>query len=373
MTQYPSVGLKIGQITDIARKSISFRSSVKLENGFRIRIRTENDDQQLYVKMENFRFDGNVYQVQADLFGKIAKGDDVLLVRIKTQSFSSRLGNEHALPELKKLTVSKQELIQNLQIKSVSQTKQSLFVRIGAPEWIAKLRFEDYDGVILSFKRSDWTRFDLSMPILKQNTQKVRIEFPKFIAENQLDFYRDLAEKLVSEGFSHFILSHLSQKMLIPAEAKISTNENVYVLNDATAKMLNDEKVDEFVYPFENDLENLLSMRNKQGIVPLYYYPELFYSRMPVKIEQQTNLFADETNKKFRRVIKDGITIVYPTIPVALFHYRQLLEKNGFSRFLIDYTGEIINSNVVKRVLKKYQNSESVNPSSNFNFKLGLK
>lgn len=373
ITDDPSIGLIVGQVTDIDRKSITFQSSVKLEVGYRLRIRKENDDQQLYVKMEDFRCDGNVYQVPADLYGKIAKGDDVLIVRIKTQSFSSRLGNENSLPELKKMIVRKQEVIQNLQIKSVNQANPMLFVRIGAPEWITKLRFEDYDSVIFSFKRSDWINFDPNTPILQQHKSKIRIELPKFISESQLDFFRELSEKLVFSGFDHFIISHLSQKMLLPAKAKISTNENVYVLNDAAAKMLNDENVADFVYPFENDLDNLLSMRNKQGIVPLYYYPELFYSRMPVNIDQQSSLFADENNKKFRKAVKDGITVVYPTIPVALFHYRELLEKNGFNRFLIDYSGETINSNVVKRVLKKYLNNEAIHPSSNFNFKLGLK
>ena len=373
ITDDPSVGIIIGQVTAIDRKSISFQSSVKLEAGYRIRIRKETDGQQLYVKIDDFRFDGNVYQVPADLYGKITKGDDVLLVRIKTQSFSSRLGNEHSLQELRKPIVRKQEIIRNLQINSQNQNKTMLFVRIVGAEWIGKLRFDDYDAVILSFKRSDWEKFDFQTSVLQQNKSKIRIELPKFISENQLDFYRELAAKLVSTGFDHFSISHLSQKMLIPATAKVSCNENVYVLNDAAAKMLNDEKVVEFVYPFENDLDNLLSMSNKQGIVPLYFYPELFYSRMPVKVNQGSSLFADENNKKFRTTIKDGITIVYPSIPVSLFHYRAQLEKNGFSRFLIDYSGETINSNVVKRILKKYLSNEAIHPSSNFNFKLGLK
>jgi len=137
--------------------------------------------------------------------------------------------------------------------------------------------------------------------------------------------------------------------------------------------MLHNENICGFVYPFENDLDNLVSMSNKQGIVPLYFHPQLFYSRMPVKINAESNLIADEDNKKFRVVVKDGNTIVYPTIPVALFHYRNQLEKNGFKRFLIDYSGETINSNVVKRILKKFIDGEPINPSSNFNFKLGLK
>jgi putative protease len=373
ITDDPSVGILIGKIISFDRKSITFRSSVKLEPGYRIRIRKENDDQQLYVKMENFSIRDNAYTVPADLSGKVACGDEVLLVRIKTGNFSSRLGNEQTLQSLKKQIFRKQEVLGNLRINSGNTQKPMLLVRIGSPDWLAKLRFDDYDAVILSWKRSDWEKFDVQNAILQQNKAKIRIELPKFISENQLDFYRELAEKMVDGGFNHFMLSHLSQKRLLPPQVRISCNENVYVLNDASAKMLNDEKIAEFTYPFENDLENLLSMSNKQGIVPLYFYPELFYSRMPVRLNPKSGLFADENNKKFRITTKDGITIVYPTIPVSLFHYREQLEKRGFNRFLIDYSGELINSNVVKRILQKYLTNESIYPSSNFNFKLGLK
>lgn len=373
ITDDPSIGIRIGQITEVGRKTISFTSSEKLEEGYRIRIRNANDDEQLYVKIENFSLNGAVYQVSADLSGKIAKGNDVLLVRVKTQSFSSRLGNVNFLPELKKIPLKKQEIRRGLQIEGSKPLKPMLLVRIGSPEWLPKLRFDDYDAVILSYKRSDWEKFDPNSPVHQQNKQKIRIELPKFISEKHLDFYRNLAAKLFSAGFNQFFISQLSQKILLPQGARISCNENVYVLNDASARMLHDEKIAEFTYPLENDLDNLLSMSNKQGIVPLYFYPELFYSRMPVKINQENSLFADESNKKFRVSVKDGITIVHPSIPVALFHYRTQLEKNGFNRFLIDYSGEIMTANVVKRILKKFLDSEAVQPSSNFNFKLGLK
>ena len=373
ITTDPTIGILVGQILEVGQKTITFQSSVQLEVGYRIRVRKANDDQQLYVKIENFTQKGTVYQVPAEISQQVSKGDDVILVRVKTQSFSSRLGNTNALPELKRQPIKKQEIRKSLQIDENKTQKPMLLVRIGSPEWLVKLRFDDYDAVILSYKRSDWEKFDANLAIHQQNRQKIRIELPKFISENQLDFYRNLASKLFASGFNHFFISHISQKLLLPSGAKVSCNENVYVLNDATAKLLHEEKVNEFCYPLENDLDNLLSMVNKQGIVPLYFYPELFYSRMPVRVGQENNLFADETNKKFRIAVKDGITTVYPTIPVALFHYRNQLENIGFNRFLIDYSGETISANVVKRILKKYLDRESINPSSNFNFKLGLK
>lgn len=372
ITDDPSTGKLIGQITEVARKTISFESSLKLNEGYRLRIRNKNEDEQLYIKMENFNSNGNLYHLPTDLSGKIKKGDDVLLVRLKTQSFSSRLGNINTLPELKTASVNRKEIKNSLLVAS-KPLKPMLLVRIGSPDWITKLRFEDYDAVILSFKKSEWESFDPNDTIFQANRQKIRIELPKFISENSLGFYRNLAAKLAASGFNQFFISHLSQKMLLPKGAKVSCNENVYILNDAAAKVLYDEQIIEYVYPQENDLENLLSMKNKQGIVPLYFYPELFYSRMPVKPQHESKLFADENNKKFRIEVKDGITIVYPTIPVALFCYRNQLYKSGFNRFLIDYSGEIITANVVKRVLKKFIQAEAVQPSTSFNFKLGLK
>jgi putative protease len=372
ITDDPSTGKLIGKIAEVTKEAISFQSSVPLGDGYRLRIRNKSEDDQLYVKVENFKLNENLYQIPTDLAGKIKKGDDVLLVRLKTQSFSSRLGNVNTLPELKKQFINKIEIRNSINFSGKPQ-KPMLLVRVGSPEWIAKLRFDDYDAVILSYKKSDLENFDPNVTLLQSNRSKIRIELPKFISENNLEFYRNLAERLAASGFNQFFISHLSQKMMLSKGSKVSCNENVYVLNDAAAKVLNDEQISDFIYPQENDLENLLSMKNKQGIVSLYFYPELFYSRMPVKPHHESKMFADENSKKFRIAVKDGITIVYPTIPVALFHYRNQLEKNGFNRFLIDYSGEIITANVVKRILKKYLNSESVQPSTSFNFKLGLK
>lgn len=373
ITDDPSTGIPVGRVSEVHKKSITFQSSIELEEGYRIRIRKEKDDQQLYLKMENFSRNGDVYQVRAELSGKAEPGDEVLLVRMKAGSFSSRLGNPDSLPPLKIPFLKKQEVRKALETNSAKAKASGLLVRIGSPEWLPKLRPEDYEAVILSYRRSDWKTFDAEQALIGQFKDKIRIEFPKFISEKHLDFYRSMAARLFDAGFQHFFISHLSQKMLLPGGAKITCNENVYVLNDASARMLTEEKIAGFCYPLENDLENLLSMSNKQGIVPLYFYPELFYSRMPVKITSENSLFAGDDNKKFRYAVKDGITLVYPSVPVALFQHRPLLEKHGFHRFLIDYSGEPMTAQVVKRVLKKYLQSEAVQPSTSFNFKLGLK
>jgi len=367
ITDDPSTGKLIGRIKEVGKRSISFESIIVLEEGYRLRVKSNNENEPLNIKVENFTQQGNTYQIPSDLASKIKVGDEVLLTRLKSQSFSSRLGNVNTLPELKKLPINKQEIKNSLIINS-KPAKSMLFVRIDHPDWLPKLRFDDYDAVILSYKKSDWEKFDPTHTLYSANRNKIHIELPKFISENNIEFYMKLAERLAIAGFNQFFISHLSQKNLLPQNVKVSSNENVYVLNDAAAKVMGEERMHNYTYPQENDLDNLLSMKNKQGIVPLYFNPQLFYSRMPVK--NKADIFADETNKKFRITVKDGITIVYPNLPVALLHYREQLEKNGFNRFLIDYSGEPMTANIVKRILKKYIEKEAGPPSTSINLQL---
>ncbi len=372
ITEDSSTGICIGKVKQVQKETLRFISSLPLEAGYRLRIRNASDNEQLYIKLDEFSNKNGVYEIKTDLWPKIQQDDDILLVRLKNQSFPSRLGNANNLPELKISPINKSIIKKDLIFTSDANQKSMLFVRIGSPTWLPKLRFNDYDAVILSYKRSDLRSFNCESEIYKMNRNKIWFEFPKFISEKHIDFYKDLAVRLVAGGFTQFFISHLSQKLILPKSAKVSCNENVYILNDASAQMLRTEQIQNFIYPLENDLDNLLSMNNKQGIVPLYFYPELFYSRMPVDVAKN-DLFIDDNNKKFGKTVKDGVTIIYPSIPVALFHYKKQLEKNGFNRFLIDYSGEILTANVVKRVLRKFIDGEAIQSSTNFNFKLGLK
>ena len=121
-----------------------------------------------------------------------------------------------------------------------------------------------------------------------------------------------------------------------------------------------------------NDLDNLLSMHNKSGMVVLHSFPELFYSRMPVHLQDQKNQFKDSFNKTYNKQTRDGITIVLPDRPVNFFQYKNQLIKAGFSQFIIDLKHEQPSKNAAKRIFSKFKTGEMVQPATNFNFKKGL-
>jgi len=237
------------------------------------------------------------------------------------------------------------------------------------------LYLDKFDQLILNLTKTEWSILNLESPFMRKNIQKFIVELPKFIKEDDIIFYRELCLNLSRQGIKNFMLSHISQKLLLPIGIRSSVNENVYSLNDAAIQFLKEDNTGLYIYPYEFDFDNLISGKNRNGIVPLYFYPELFHSRMPVKIDHPDpngyTYFKDRDNT-YRKTVRDGITIVIPELPVSLFQYKDDIHKNGFRRFLIDLSYEKPSQNTFNRLQKRYKYSEAEQPGYGFNFKLGL-
>lgn len=227
--------------------------------------------------------------------------------------------------------------------------------------------------MIISLSKARWKEFRGDSAFLQKNLHKVWIELPKFISEQSIPYYRDLCDKMFKLGYKQFMISHLSQSLIIPAGAQFSTNENVYAYNDAAVAEIKRSGAVNFSYPVENDHENLSSMRAKDGFVSLYFRPSLFLSRMPVNIDSEDDYFKDDRDREFQRVVIDGITHIIPSVPVSFLQYHDKLYKQGFRNFVIDLSFEPVTKNTVKKLMTRFNKSEQVQPSSNFNYKMGLK
>ena len=96
---------------------------------------------------------------------------------------------------------------------------------------------------------------------------------------------------------------------------------------------------------------------------------------MPVKLDPPDpdgySHFKDRDNS-YRKIVRDGVTIVIPDLPVSLLQYKDDIHKKGFRRFLIDLSYVKPSQNVFNRLQKKYKYSEAEQPGYGFNFKLGL-
>ena len=152
---------------------------------------------------------------------------------------------------------------------------------------------------------------------------------------------------------------------------KDDMSTNVYIFNDASIAFLQSEHINTYIYPLENEIINLYKSSDRNGIVPLYFHPQLFLSRVPIKTGG--NIIVDDREEKFQRDVRDGLTVITPERSVSLLQYKNELQKNGFHKWLIDLSSLKPSKNIFNTIMKKFMNSEQIQPSITFNFKKGLK
>jgi putative protease len=361
-TTTANTGRFIGYVVDVMGEDFIIKTSEKLEIGYRLRVVTDQGEQQ-NLKISAIEKTAKGYSISAH--GKtVNHTDEVYLAGIPEKKFASKLP-ERKLPTLKHLTM------RPFRFAEKALRRAELYLRIDSLGWLRKIRVEDYDRIIINLTTTEWKTFNFDAPFIQKSRPKFIFELPKFIPEGHLAEYKDLLQNTVNKGFSQFSLSHISQKEILPKGSRFICNENVYAFNDAAISFIQDEGSQAFSYPLESDFDNLAKSKNKSGILPLYFIPPVFVSRMPVKLEDGN--FADDRNRKFIRDIRDGITYIYPDVPTSWLHYRERFEKLGLRRFLIDFSGSSPSKHLPKRVLQHYSNSEALQPATSFNMKLGMK
>lgn len=371
ITERPATGFFLGACSQVTSQGIELKTAMELESGNRIRVVPADGSEQFTFKLTGAKYLGEDRRLLLTPNTRVQKGDELYLANLRNLPFPDKL------PEREgdiRLRMPEQEKRKALQVtgKGKKTGSPQLWVRIDSLQWLRKVRLDDPDFVILNFTRTDWQALDFRAPFLGKFQKKIVIELPRFIPEEQLGFYREFTKKAAGFGFAHFLLSHVSQRLLVPKGAHISFNEHVYSFNDAAiAHYQVTEQARYFVFPQENEFDNLINSKHTEGIVPVYFNPSLFYSRMPVKLKS-TEPFIDSQGDRFRKEVREGMTHVLPEAPVSLLQYKEKLWRKGYRRYLIDLSFEKPSKNLLQKLMKRLKYSEQVQPSSPFNFKLGF-
>ncbi|MDG5799120.1 U32 family peptidase [Marinilabiliaceae bacterium ANBcel2] len=365
ISNHTSSGFFLGKVIKSNQTSFTFRSNYNFPSLFRLRIQAQKSYSSDTLKVREYiKKADNIIEVKSSL--KPDTGALIYLTGEEIRKFPQRLPKQNN--PLAKTDKKYKPFILNF--KNEKKLHQ-LYIRIDSLNWLKKIHFNNADAIIFSFNKRDWSNLNLKSGLIKNNIKKIWIELPFFIPEKKLSFYHNLIREMISCGIDKFVLSNISQKMLLPNNSQFILNENGYSYNDASIAHHIKEGALTVTYPVENDKENLYSYKYKNGIVPLYYYPRLFVSRMPVK-RAKGEILKDDTDKSFKTKIVDGITYTIPETVVSMLQYKNNLKKEGFFRFLIDLSFEKPSSNKFKTLIKRYNESQQIQPSDNFNYKRTL-
>jgi putative protease len=292
----------------------------------------------------------------------------VYVTGFTTKKFSSKLPNIQPKDTTRPTYNEIKANVKNL-VKYRESYKPQLYIRIDSLAWLKSVQFETIDFLILNLPFKEWEQIPLASKTLRTYASKLFLELPKFISEDNCEEYKRLTQQLFKQGIENFMVSHISQIGLLPSKAQRHSNENVYVFNDAAAAQLELLGIKKHIFPLENDFKNLLSGSNRSGIIPLYYYPQLFYSRMPV----EQGVIYDDNKATFKIIRRDGMTITIPEKPVSLLHEKHRISQKGFKNFLIDLSFIQASPKNFDNIITEYRTAGKVKSASTFNFNGELK
>ena len=369
ITQAATAGLFAGIVSANQSNTVYFTCSLSLNNPSKLRFRDRLNDRQFEMKVATLKPTNDGYKFNTD--NKEIKAGDEVYVASTLIKFQDRINTDGIKISTRLAPDKLQNIISRISVKP-TKPKHEIFLRIDTLDWLEKINFDDFDAIILNLNRKEFLYYCNNYLKAKENKYKIHLELPKFIAEADIDFYKSNIQQLYNSGHKNFFISHLSQKNILPLGTQYSTNENVYIFNDAAIRLLKEEGVSNYIYPQENDIVNLAKGTDRTGIIPVYFYPWLFYSRMPVKLEKNI-IFEDKNGARFRKYVRDGFTITIPEHPVSLTLFKNKLERYGFNRFLIDLSSLAPSANIAGFIKKQLLKSESIKPSTIFNFKRELK
>lgn len=372
ISEETSTGIFFGRVEKVEGNKLLISSNMELQPRSRLRFLSENQQNEpVYIIVKNPVKEGAFYWLEREN-QKIEVNSRIYLTKLQDQKFPDKLENANSFSIKPIPDGLKKSILKSIRGKSGREPGE-LYFRVNSMEWFPRINFDELDGLFLQFSKITWSRFNPDDSFIQDNRDKVFIELPKFIAEDSIEFYIRLIEKMLKSGIQNFVLSHLSQKQLIPGNCRIFTSENVYAFNDAAINFLKNEGVEHFVYPQEIDFETLETLTHKNGILPVYFFPELFYSRMPVDLNNSDTFSGDNGKTKYNRYRKNGVTIIVPDRPVSILQNKNKLDKMGFSRYLIDVSYETFSKNRLKTLKTRFLKSEQIQPSTSFNFTKGLK
>ncbi len=369
ITQAPATGKLLGKVINTRQDSFSLHSDIELSKGSRIRVFSHGVSEHQTFKVQEASYQNGVCTVVKPDH-KAKQGDDVYLAGIPEKQFPSKLQGKMQTIKLNMPFPLQKKITKELIIHQKPIRQSEIITRINELQWLPKVDLREIKYLIINLSLKEWETFDTKSGLVRKFADKIVIELPKFIPEGKLSRYKNMCQDFFHQGIRRFSISHLSQKEMLPKKSWVLANENIYSFSDVSIISLKRNGINDYIRPVENDYPNLIAGNDRYGIIPMYFHPHLFVSRMPVKTGES---FHENNGKNYLHHVVDGITYIIPEEPVSLTQYKNKLENKGFKRYLIDLSFTKVSSNRFKTIVKRLKQSEQIQPSGNFNFKAEMK
>jgi hypothetical protein len=266
-----------------------------------------------------------------------------------------------------------QKILQSFQSKPAPAVGNDLlYVKTNQIDWLNILKSFNFDYLIFNGHQRGLSDLLAEKKQLNYWLERLVIQLPPFIPEEELPGYRSLIAEFRKRGVRRWQSSHFSHWLLFPSDSELVADTLVWTTNLASQAKLFELGYGNFTYSLEDDVLNIKTMADERGIMPVFGLIPLFISRIRPALDDQSRV-VDANNAVFEVRENNGLYYTLGEAPVCLFHRREKLKGLGIHRFLIDFSFMLPSRKFFKSIVFDYQKGQKVQASTLFNHKTGFK
>jgi len=257
--------------------------------------------------------------------------------------------------------------------KTSSPKKPDLYVKFDNLKWDFILNDErvNYNIITLNFELIDF------IPQMIKNwggfKDKIIIELPPLIFENDLPIYEQAVDKLIKGKMLNFSLNNLSHfSMLENKNVRLFAGPQLICLNRQALYFLNDHDVVQSTFCVESDLINLRKLVTYQNgslfCLTVFFMPVVMRSRADISGIIEPGSIISNSKHKFKIVQKNKNTAVIPLNPISLTHMIPRTAGLNIGAHIIDLSFIEPAQQTWDYIITAYEQNQPIPNTTQFNF-----
>lgn len=347
--------------------------------GDSIRIHTQNDTGRVSHKIHTVEVeeDGKRW---IDIPSGFNIGDFVYLLQLKSNSkrypkiLPNDLSRFRRQPADEKLPVLDLTPVANNELKYFPE---GIYVQVSSIQDVFQAQALNPVRLILELNhetQDDLLNGKTTLPFSKKSTFIYLDPYCPAAVEESLS---QTLNSLIEKGYCNFVannIAHLS--MLKQKGINVVAGPYLYTFNRWAVSFLENQNIGAFIMPYENSKRNLEQTFDNnvrsRVLIPVFSYPTLFRMRFKLPSSYNFTYFQDKEEVEFKAISTEDGSYVMPEVPFSIVDKTDILYKNGFKRFLIDFSKTKISRSQLKSIQASLTKKQILPEVSRFNWKNGF-
>lgn len=315
-----------------------------------------------------------------DVPGGISQYDEVYLLQTKagTKRYKRVLPNElkgfnkqprdESLPIMDLTPVQKNEL---------EFFPEGLYIQVSSMEDVFVAQSAHPVRIIIELNSETLRDLLAKKTVLPFSKAQVFFSLDPFCPQGIEEKLSAQLDELVAMGYKNFVANNLAHvSMLRKKGANIIAGPYLYTFNRWAVSWLENRGISAFVSPYENSRKNLEAVFEEsvraRVLIPIFAYPALFRLRFRLPERYDFTYFSDKAEMNFKVNSTDDGSFVMPEIPFSIADKTDMLEGEGFKRFLLDFSKTRLKKAEFRQVMQSYLKKIPLEGVSLFNWKEGF-